>query len=90
MFVLTMGKNALRRAGAAIACMACIAGVLAAADRLGGGTVTTGASAQARIGPVQETAGYFPGMGLEGGAASYAHLPPPTNLRLDVSASAEQ
>ena len=40
MFVLTMGKNALRRAGAAIACMACIAGVLAAADRLGGGTVT--------------------------------------------------
>ena len=40
MFVLTMGKNALRRAGAAIACMACIAGVPAAADRLGGGTVT--------------------------------------------------
>ena len=65
MFVLTMGKNALRRAGAAIACMACIAGVLAAADRLGGGTVTTGASAQARIGSVQEMAEYFTGLGME-------------------------
>lgn len=65
MFVLTMGKNALRRAGAAIVCMACIAGVLAAADRLGGGTVTTGASAQARIGSVQEMAEYFTGLGME-------------------------
>ena len=63
--MLTMGKNALRRAGAAIACMACIAGVLAAADRLGGGTVTTGASAQARIGSVQEMAEYFTGLGME-------------------------
>lgn len=65
MFVLTMGKSALRRAGAALVCMACIAGVLVAADRLGGGTVTTGAGGAARITSTQEMADYFTGLGLE-------------------------
>lgn len=65
MFVLTMGKSALRRAGAALLCMACIAGVLAAADQLGGGAVTTGAKAETRINSTQEMAQYFTGFGLE-------------------------
>lgn len=65
MFVLTMGKSALRRAGAALLCMACIAGVLAAADRLGGGAVTTGAAAESRLTSTQDMAQYFTGFGLE-------------------------
>ena len=65
MFVLTMGKSALRRAGAALVCMACIAGVLVAVDRLGGGTVTTGAGGAVRISSTQEMADYFTGLGLE-------------------------
>lgn len=65
MFVLTMGKTALRRAGAALVCMACMAGALVAAGRMTGGAVLTGAAGPAAIGSTQDMADFFTGYGLE-------------------------
>lgn len=65
MFVLTMGRGALRRAGAALVCMMCIAGALAAAGRFTGGTVAASASVQGKMVSTQDMADFFTGYGLE-------------------------
>ena len=65
MFVFTMGKSALRRAGAALLCMACIAGTLTVAGRLTGGKVEASTSVPAEITSTQEIADFFTGFGLE-------------------------
>lgn len=64
MFMVTIKKAALRRAGAVVLCGAVLAGAVLA-GRYARAAVTAGAAAPARIESTQDIAAYFSGYGLE-------------------------
>ena len=66
MFLFTLTKPRLRRAGALALCTACLAGTVTAAVRFAGAAAPTAAAAGTTvIETTQDIAGYFTGYGFE-------------------------
>ncbi len=65
MFMITLKKAGLRRAGAVLLCGAVLAGAVVIGHYTGGEAISAGATAQTKIESTQDIAAYFAAFGLE-------------------------
>lgn len=65
MFMITVGKNGLKRAGAVVLCAAVLAGAAVIGRFAGTAAVTASAPVGVKVEGAQDVAGFFVGFGLE-------------------------